>query len=261
MFDFHMHTRVSHDSVADPADMISAANNINLSEICFTDHYDFNSDPTKEHYLFKLENYIREYGKLHSDRLKIRHGVEFGLTPWNQKELAELIDKYEFDFVLGSIHFSGGYDPYYEIFWQGKSARQAFEEYLLQELACVKAHDGYDVLGHLNYVCKSIYNPSKKPLYYKDFSDLADEIMKTIISKGKGMEVNSSGVDRCGAFLPDKEFLTRFRELGGEIVTFGSDAHDATRVGQYSREALEILKDVFGYVCTFEKRKPIFHKL
>ena len=85
--------------------------------------------------------------------------------------------------------------------------------------------------------------------------------MKVLVQKGKGMEINTSGVDRAGVYLPNAEFLKRFKELGGEIVTVGSDAHDASRVGQYVPEALEILKDIFGYVCTFEARKPIFHKL
>ena len=75
------------------------------------------------------------------------------------------------------------------------------------------------------------------------------------------MEINTSGVDRCGGFLPTADFFRRFKELGGEIVTIGSDTHNVERVGQYSREAAEILKEIFGYVCTFEGRQPIFHKL
>ena len=75
------------------------------------------------------------------------------------------------------------------------------------------------------------------------------------------MEINTSGVDRCGDFLPGLAYLKRFKELGGEIVTVGSDAHDVRRVGQYTLQACEMLKEVFGYVCTFEDRKPIFHKL
>ena len=66
---------------------------------------------------------------------------------------------------------------------------------------------------------------------------------------------------RSGVFLPEATFLRRFRELGGEIVTVGSDAHDKVRIGQYVPEALDFIKDIFGYVCTFENRKPIFHKL
>ena len=75
------------------------------------------------------------------------------------------------------------------------------------------------------------------------------------------MEINTSGVDCCGDFLPGAEYLRRFKELGGQIVTVGSDAHTPNRVGQYTDRACAILKDIFGYVCTFEKREPVFHKL
>ena len=85
--------------------------------------------------------------------------------------------------------------------------------------------------------------------------------MKTLAQKGKGMEINTSGKDRVGEFLPSYDFIKRFKELGGEIITIGSDSHDDTRVGQYISEALDIAKDVFGYVCTFDKRKVVFNKL
>ena len=121
--------------------------------------------------------------------------------------------------------------------------------------------DHFDVLGHLNYVCKSLYNPTRKPLYYADYRDLCDEIMKILVQKGKGMEINTSGVDRSGDYLPSLDFIKRFRELGGQLITVGSDAHDASRVGQHIDGALAISKEVFGYVCTFEKRNAVFHKL
>jgi histidinol-phosphatase (PHP family) len=81
------------------------------------------------------------------------------------------------------------------------------------------------------------------------------------VAKGKGMEVNTSGVDRAGVFLPSAEYLCRFKELGGEIVTVGSDAHDPSRVGQYAPQAVQMVKEVFGYVCTYQKRRPVFHPL
>ena len=82
----------------------------------------------------------------------------------------------------------------------------------------------------------------------------------TLARKDKGMEVNTSGIGRCGVFLPDETYLRRFKELGGQIVTVGSDAHRCDRVGQYSFEACRVLKDIFGHVCTFQDRNPIFHK-
>lgn len=74
-----------------------------------------------------------------------------------------------------------------------------------------------------------------------------------LVNKGKGLEINTSGKDRVGEFLPSYDFIKRFKELGGEIITVGSDSHDDIRVGQYISEALEIVKEIFGYVCTFEK--------
>ena len=103
--------------------------------------------------------------------------------------------------------------------------------------------------------------PTPRAIPYEEHRAVIDEILRTLARKEKGLEMNTSGVDRCGAYLPDETYLRRFKELGGEIVTIGSDAHNTDRVGQYSREACEILKDIFGYVCTFEGRKPIFHQL
>lgn len=261
MFDYHMHSKLSFDSKTEPLDSVRVAEQMGLLEICFTDHYDFNDFPQKHHDLFSIEDYRELYDSLDSDKVKIRRGVEFGLTHWNQSELAELVKSYDFDFVLGSVHYAGGYDPYFAEFWEHNDANGAFEKCLLQTVKCVKAHSDFDVLGHINYVCKSPHNPTHKPIYYRDFPDIFDEIMKTLIEKGKGMEINTSGVDRVGDFLPSIDYIKRFRELGGEIVTVGSDAHTPDRVGQYTNGAIEIAKEVFGYVCTFEKRKPIFHKL
>ncbi len=261
MFDFHMHTGVSFDSEAAPCDMITAAEKVGLKEICFTDHYDYRNDPCGPHDLFTVEAYNAAYAALASDAVKIRRGVEFGMTEWNREELAALTAAIPFDFIIGSVHSVDGSDPWFAEYWVGKNERTAYERYLEQTLACVRAHDGFDVLGHINYVCKSPVSPVHNPLYYRDYPDLCDAIMAELVRKGKGMEINTSGVDRVGVFLPDRDFFLRFKELGGEIVTVGSDAHDASRVGQYTDKACALLKDVFGYVCTFEARKPIFHKL
>ena len=90
---------------------------------------------------------------------------------------------------------------------------------------------------------------------------MLDEILKTLAAKGKGLEMNTSGVDRSVGFLPTIDFFRRFQELGGEIVTVGSDAHRCERVGQYCDTAEKLLGDIFGYVCTFQDRQPIFHKI
>ena len=261
MFDYHLHTTVSFDGKGTPQDIIDAAVKNGLKEICFTDHYDHCFYPEEKHNLLNLEQYSQAYDSLEHPQLTIRRGVEYGMTTWNVPHLAELLKQRNFDFVLGSLHYADGYDPYQKEYWVGKTMRQAFEGYLERTLDCVRVHDQFDVLGHLNYACKSPTSPTHEPLLYEDYRELSDEIMKVLVQKGKGMEINTSGVDRAGIFLPTADFLKRFKELGGEIVTVGSDSHDGSRVGQYVPQALEILKEIFGYVCTFENRKPIFHKL
>ena len=261
MFDFHMHSKVSFDSNEEPFEIIKSAEKNGLKEICFTDHYDYNSEKDGHHDLFNIEDYNIAYDDLKSEKVKIRRGVEFGLTTWNQQELNDLLGKRHFDFVLGSVHYVDGTDPYFKEFWDGITFEEAIDKYLLQVLKCVKVHDDFDVLGHITYVCKSVHNLSGKNAPYDKVRDIADEILKTVIGKGKGIEVNTSGVDRICEFLPSLEYVKRFFELGGEIITVGSDSHDKLRVGQYTNDAIKMIGEFSPYVCTFENRKPIFHKI
>ena len=261
MFDYHMHSTVSFDGKDTPEKMVQAAVNAGLKEICFTDHIDHEINVEKEIMVFDQKDYDAAYTGLGAEGLKIRFGVEYGLKPGNQAQFREDLKRRDFDFVLGSIHMVNEMDVYLEPYWSQWDIPTAYREYLEETYACVRAHEDFDVLGHLTFISKGRANPTKELLRYGDHREIVDEILKELVRKGKGMEINTSGVDRCGGYLPTPDFLRRFRELGGEIVTIGSDAHTFDRVGQYSREACAILKDIFGYVCTFEGRKPIFHKL
>ena len=261
MFDFHMHTRVSFDGHDTGLAMAVAAKNAGLQEICFTDHLDY--DPLEQMGVmaFDTDVYRAEYDGLSVEGLTIRRGMEFGMTADNREQLLKDLERYPFDFVLGSIHFVDDLDVYFEPFWADKSVFQAERRYLEATLECVKIHDDFDVLAHLTYIAKTHAHPAPRVVPYGEHRELVDEILKELVRKGKGWEMTSSGVDRCGGFLPTADYFLRFRELGGEIVTIGSDADRCDRVGQYSKDACQILREIFGYVCTFEGRNPVFHKL
>ena len=169
MFDFHLHTKVSFDGIGTSQEMAEAALKAGLKEICFTDHVDYHSDPAKAPNLISMEEYSQAYDHLEIPGLTIRKGFEYGLTTWNQKELKDFLEKRPFDFIIGSVHFADGYDPYDKEYWVGKTVEEAFRRYLEVTLECVKVHDEYDVLGHLTYVCKSVHNPTHEPVLYKDF--------------------------------------------------------------------------------------------
>ena len=261
MFDYHMHSRVSFDGHDSGLEMALAAKNAGLKEICFTDHLDYDPLGQMGVLAFDTDVYNREYDTLEVPGLKIRRGMEFGMTPKNLDRFRQDLSRRHFDFVLGSIHFVDDLDAYYQPFWQGKTVFQAERRYLEATLDCVRIHDDFDVLAHLTYIAKTHAHPCPRPVSYGEHRELIDEILRVLAAKGKGLELNTSGVDRCGDHLPTADIFRRFRELGGEIVTVGSDAHRCSRVGQYSAEACGILGDIFGYVCTFVDRKAVFHRL
>jgi len=261
MFDFHLHSRVSFDGKDSARNMTKAAVAAGLKEICFTDHMDYDPQNLGKHYTFDIHDYNKEYEGLELPGVAIRYGFEFGMLPDNQDQFRIDLDRRDWDFVLGSVHFVDGLDVYFESYWAGKTPYQAILRSMEETLTCVKDHDDYDVLAHLTFLAKTYGNPLKQPIAYRDYREVVDEILKILAQKGKGLEINTSGMDVCGDYLPGVEYLHRFKELGGEIVTVGSDAHHSNRVGQYCGEACRIVQDIFGYVCTYEARKPLFHTL
>ena len=261
MFDFHIHSRVSFDGHDTGEALALAAKNAGLKEICFTDHLDY--DPLEQMGIlaFDTEAYNAEYDRLDIPGLKIRRGMEFGMTADNVAQFKADLQRRPFDFVLGSIHFVDDLDVYFPEFWAGKTVFQAERRYLEATLECVQIHSDFDVLAHLTYIGKTSAHPAPRAVPYSEHREIIDEILRTLVSKGKGLEMNTSGVDRCGDYLPSADMFRRFKELGGEIVTVGSDAHRCDRIGQYTHRACEILTEIFGHVCTFDKRQPVFHKL
>ena len=257
MYDYHIHSTVSFDAKDTGLAMALAAKERGLKEICFTDHIDYTPEMDM---VFDTAVYNAAYDNLEVPGLLIRRGMEFGLNPDNAGQLKTDLGRRHFDFVLGSVHLVEGLDVYLEPYWADKTYDEAIRLHLETTLECVRAHEGYDVLGHLTFIAKCGANPRKELLRYADHKSIMDEIMRELVKRGKGMELNTSGIDRCGGSLPTLDYFQRFYDLGGRIVTVGSDAHDVARAGQYTHEMTAELKKIFGYVCTFEDRKPIFHR-
>ena len=261
MFDYHMHSTVSVDGHNTPLEMAQAAIRAGLKDICFTDHMDYQLGTPREDTAYAIDTYRRAYDHLQVPGLNIYRGTEVSLAPWNKAEMQKDLQEYPYDFVLGSIHFINNEDIYLPEFWEGRDFLATERIYFEETLRCVQLHDDFDVLGHLTYISKCKGHPNPRIIPLEDHKEVIAEIMKTLIAKGKGMEINTSGVDRCGDYLPGIPYLKLFKELGGEIVTVGSDAHTFDRVGQYTSDAIAIAKEIFGHVCTYQGRQPIFHKL
>ena len=211
MYDFHMHSRVSFDGHDTGTDLAKAALKAGLKEICFTDHLDYDPLGKMGNMAFSTEEYSEEYDHLALPGLTIRRGMEFGLARDNQEQFRQDLKRRPFDFVLGSIHFVDGLDVYFDEYWQDKTVYQAERRYLEETLACVRAHEDFDVLAHLTYISKPPCHPTHQPLSYEAHREIIDEILRVLVEKGKGLEMNTSGVDRCGDFLPTADIFRRCR--------------------------------------------------
>lgn len=262
--DYHVHTYFSSDSEVNPREHIAKAISNGMSEICFTDHmdYDYPKEDGKDMFKLDVDAYFNEMRALReefADKIHIKIGIELGLNPSIEPDNRALVHKYPFDFVIGSSHMVDGIDPYYPEFWEGRDSRDAIHDYYKAILRNVTTYDDYDVYGHLDYIRR--YVKDKDYVYVDDdFYDITDMILKNIIAKGHGIELNTRGLSNgITFFIPTITLLKRYRELGGEIVTVGSDAHYVKSLGYAFRTAKDILVNTgFRYVTSFEDRSPSF---
>ncbi len=265
LWDTHMHSRFSGDSEAWPEDMIRSAVEKGLDGICFTDHLDLDYPGEPDTFLLDLPHYaaaIQAAKEHHRKDLSVSFGIELGLQPHLSKIHSDILKQYPFDFVIGSSHIVHGADPYYPAFYNGRDEGACYLEYFESILENIHAFDDFDVYGHLDYVVR--YGPSKNLNYsYFQYSEIIDEILKLLIEKGKGIELNTGGLKYgLGHPNPTEEILARYRELGGEIITTGADAHNPQHVAYEFEKVPEILRATgFSAFTVFRERKPVFMDL
>lgn len=262
--DFHIHSHFSADSDANPEDIIKKAISLGMTDICFTDHNDFDF-PGDLDFTLDTNNYfnaISSLKKQYSRIINVGIGIEVGLEPYLSGKIHSLITENDFDFVIGSSHLINKKDPYYPEYFEGRKESECFEEYFFSILDNINTIDDFDVYGHIDYIVR--YPKSKDTYYsYSLYHDILDEILKKLIYDGKGIEINSGGY-RSGLSFPNPhpDVIKRYRELGGEIITLGSDAHLPKYIGSNFEDIQNILKTCnFKYYTIFKNRRPSFIRL
>lgn len=267
LWDCHMHSSFSADSDTAMEDMIREAICKGLKGVCFTEHLDPDYPPTPDNETFELDlNGYRETlfllkEKYHSE-INTHFGIELGLQPHLASTFKELLKTLPFDFVIGSSHVVHGYDPYYGEFFRGREESDCYREYFESILENLDVFSGMDVYGHIDYVVR--YGPNQNKEYsYERYKDILDEILRTIIEKGLGIELNTGGFHYgLGEPNPCCAVIKRYRELGGEIITIGADAHAPSKIAYDFDKAATILADSgFKYYTVFQNRKAEFIKL
>ena len=264
MFDYHLHSSLSFDSTQSMEELVKAAEIAGLRNFS-TEHMDLDPSGLTHDMELDFDRYEKSYSALLAShpRLVVRKGMELGVIPFQTKQCAKIAATHPMDFIICSLHFIDGYDPYYMDIYDKYSVSEVYRLYLRDLADCLYQYKDYDVVGHIGYPSKYFRGSHPTVFRYEDFPDQLDQILKTIVSDGKGIEINTSAFDKLRRiFIPSRSILARYRELGGRIVTVGSDAHTPEKVGQHIQKALQLLKEMgFESVYTFAQRKPIPHPL
>ena len=256
--DLHTHSAFSADGISPLADMVSAARRKNLLFYGVSEHFDFDYRfegilaEGKEVPMTDAAAYFdaaRLLQRENSDAFTLLVGAEFGYSPDRRARDAcrDVIARFRPDFIVNSVHTCDGKDCYFAEYFAGKPRETAYERYLLRVKESLDAPYAYDVVGHLGYVSRNA--PYEHPaLHYREFPALLDDILLTVIRKEKILEVNTS-VSRLDApFLPDESILRRYRALGGEKISFASDAHGVSRIADGRTKTCRLLREM-GFDC------------
>lgn len=291
--DYHVHSDFSSDGLATMEQMIEKAIRLGLKKLCFTDHMDYDYPQVGNYsFVFDIEEYQKKLARLkeiYRPGIEILTGVELGLQPQVTDQMEALVKNNPFDFVIGSTHVVDRVDPYYPEFWEDISEEEGILRYFQAILENCRLFDGFQVCGHIDYIVRYIptsvtykqilrsemitsqdrlqreeaYTKIYSLYSYDKYADLLDEILKTLLTQGKGIEVNTSGL-RYGLKYahPRTEILKRYRELGGELITIGSDAHSPEYLCYDFPKIEELLRSLgYRYYATFVGGKPIMEKL
>ncbi len=282
LYDCHMHTDYSDDSEEKMEEQVKGSIEKGLKGICITDHMDYEFPDSEKYNLVFEYDVDKNYKEI--DELRIRYpeieilkGIELGLR--NEPGVAErtkarykeLLTHRDIDFVIGSTHCLEYSDPYRPEYWAGKTVKEGLRTFFIATLENIRNNDYVDTLGHLDYAARYARKESMEGRVFDgrdeyiegDNGDVVDEILKIIIDRGIALEINSAGLKYgLGYAHPRGWILKRYKELGGELITVGADAHKRIHIAYAFDEVAKILTDTgFKYYTVYRARKPYMYPI
>lgn len=280
--EYHVHCSYSDDSDEPMENQIKAAIDKKVNEICFTDHVDYgikndwdnplgpkyrDSDPNHEIPLYNVDypNYFKDityYANKYKDQIIIKKGLEFGIQTHTIDLYNTLFNKYnnELDFVLLSMHQVNDLEFWTQDFQRGKTQKEYNEQYYKEIYDVIKKYKHYSCLAHLDLLSRYDLNGVYP---FANIKDRVAEILKIVIKDNKGIELNTSSYKyKLADTQPCQAILKLYYDLGGTILTVGSDAHSSKYVNDHYQDCIKVLKDIgFKQLCTFDKMVPTYHDI
>lgn len=273
--DYHIHSTCSFDAKNRMAEMARAALSRGMSEVCFTDHTDFDIPETMQ---LGPDNFVLPRQQAHQyieamekvpDGIYMTLGLELGEGNHDPARAKRIYAMPEYDFILGSLHnLKDQPDFYYIKYESAEQCRLLYEQYL-EELIELAAIPCFDVMAHIGYCLRYMHKQGfDEELTMERNGDRIDVLLRTLIENGRGIELNVADLvpggreDPLLRAFPSVPILRRYRELGGDIVTVGSDAHTAKAASVGVKEGYELLRDNgFRYVALYRRHKAEYKKI
>jgi len=208
-------------------------------------------------------NYLKDikyYQQKYSDKINIKFGMEFGAQAHHASYFQNIFNAYNFDFIILSFHLINDKDLWDRSFQKGKTQAEFNFEYYEEIYKTIQVYNNYSVLGHLDLI-RRYDDFGEMPFCFN--KEIIEEILLYVINKGKGIELNTSSFRyNLKDLMPSVDILKFYKQLGGEIITIGSDCHYLNHFGYKITEMREFLKTLgYKYFCTFDKMKEKFHEL
>lgn len=265
LVNYHFHSICSFDGEHPLVDMCRAAAEAGIGELCLTDHCDLIDEHGKPDDSFSWEKEDQQLARARREypALTIRRGIELGQAISRPEAAKLVLSELDIDFVLGSMHVSPGGQDYYWIDYQSKQQCFSLIEEYLQCLLELSRTDYYDSMAHLTYPLRYMRGRDGISVDFTPYDDLVYEILKTLVERGKALELNTSGYRTGdGEPMPPEYILRMYRQLGGDLVTIGTDAHEPKYMASGLEKGLALLERCgFRYITCYEKRSPIQKKL
>lgn len=261
--DCHLHTDFSADGKSAMEEQIKASISLGFTEITLTDHVDYHGDGSPFDCQIDYDAYLKVFSALkekYSGKITVRLGVELGIGSHLADIHKNFVKKYPFEFIIGSVHDIAGCDLWIGDYFTRYDKKTAYSGYF-EELkkAAVLTRGSFDVIGHIDYLPR-YGRYADNGLYYSEFKEQIDDVLKLLIENGNGLEINTSGFAYGLPHLhPQPDILRAYKRLGGEIITVGSDGHETSAIGRNFKEAEAMLKAAgFTAYTVFRERKPFF---
>lgn len=276
IIDCHTHTHNSFDADNDSVtERCERAIQLGLYAMAITDHCEVNRFYEKEHYKIDYAQKYDDYGfnkafensmsettaakEQYNSKLNLICGVELGQPLADSEVTKQILDDKRLDFVIASMHEMPGHDDFAFLDYSKENVPALLEQNFNEILKIAKWGE-FDVLGHITYALRYIQGNQNILVDMTPYQNVVREIFKTVIERGKGIEINTSGLrQKYGDTFPSLEYIKLYHELGGEILTIGSDSHTTADLAKGVSEGIEIAKQAgFRRIAYFKERKPYF---